>query len=228
MAKTKQKNKNLGTDILYRIIMAAMAVCVPIVAYFGNLVYTVIESDIYKLVAKLKGDSSDDGTSYDYWSIKRVVSLVHEGSGDKSSLSFYMGRSVTGTLRRAARHIDILFAIALLFLVGCCHILLCAYKQEEKIPQLIISIVGLVSVIGMLICFKSIAAAIVNGTITIADFLSGVSGLFGSAVITQIIPYIAKFTVVQVSSGWFMLLFLYIGMVVWSGSYVLIESGEKK
>ena len=46
MAKTKQKNKNLGTDILYRIIMAAMAVCAPIVAYFGNLVYTVIESDI--------------------------------------------------------------------------------------------------------------------------------------------------------------------------------------
>ena len=86
MAKTKQKNKNLGTDILYRIIMAAMAVCVPIVAYFGNLVYTVIESDIYKLVAKLKGDSNDDGTSYDYWSIKRVVSLVHEGSGDKGSL----------------------------------------------------------------------------------------------------------------------------------------------
>lgn len=83
MAKTKQKNKNLGTDILYRIIMAAMAVCVPIVAYFGNLVYTVIESDIYKLVAKLKGDSNDDGTSYDYWSIKRVVSLVHDGSGDK-------------------------------------------------------------------------------------------------------------------------------------------------
>ena len=80
----------------------------------------------------------------------------------------------------------------------------------------------------MLICFKSIASAIVNGTITIADFLSGVSGLFGSAVITQIIPYIAKFTVVQVGSGWFMLLFLYIGMVVWSGSYVLIESGEKK
>lgn len=34
--------------------MAAMAVCVPIVAYFGNLVYTVIESDIYKLVAKLR------------------------------------------------------------------------------------------------------------------------------------------------------------------------------
>ena len=128
MAKTKQKNKNLGTDILYRIIMAAMAVCVPIVAYFGNLVYTVIESDIYKLVAKLKGDSSDDGTSYDYWSIKRVVSLVHEGSGDKSSLSSIWDAlspvhgALLGTL--------IFFAIALLF--GCCHILLCAYKQEEN------------------------------------------------------------------------------------------------
>lgn len=52
--QNQAKNKNLGTDILYRIIMAAMAVCVPIVAYFGNLVYTVIESDIYKLVAKLR------------------------------------------------------------------------------------------------------------------------------------------------------------------------------
>ena len=217
MAKTKQKNKNLGTDILYRIIMAAMAVCVPIVAYFGNLVYTVIESDIYKLVAKLKGDSSDDGTSYDYWSIKRVVSLVHDGSGDKSSLSSIWDAlspvhgALLGTL--------IFFAIALLLAVV---IFFFALISKKKIPQLIIS------VIGMLICFKSIAAAIVNGTITIADFLSGVSGLFGSAVITQIIPYIAKFTVVQVSSGWFMLLFLYIRMVVWSGSYVLIESGEKK
>ena len=223
MAKTKQKNKNLGTDILYRIIMAAMAVCVPIVAYFGNLVYTVIESDIYKLVAKLKGDSSDDGTSYDYWSIKRVVSLVHDGSGDKSSLSSIWDAlspvhgALLGTL--------IFFAIALLLAVV---IFFFALISKKKIPQLIISGVGLVSVIGMLICFKSIAAAIVNGTITIADFLSGVSGLFGSAVITQIIPYIAKFTVVQVSSGWFMLLFLYIGMVVWSGSYVLIETGEKK
>lgn len=119
----------------------------------------------------------------------------------------------------------IFFAIALLLAVV---IFFFALISKKKIPQLIISIVGLVSVIGMLICFKSIAAAIVNGTITIADFLSGVSGLFGSAVITQIIPYIAKFTVVQVSSGWFMLLFLYIGMIVWSGSYVLIESGEKK
>lgn len=202
--------------------MAAMAVCVPIVAYFGNLVYTVIESDIYKLVAKLKGDSSDDGTSYDYWSIKRVVSLVHDGSGDKGSLSSIWDAlspvhgALLGTL--------IFFAIALLLAVV---IFFFALISKKKIPQLIISIVGLVSVIGMLICFKSIAAAIVNGTITIADFLSGVSGLFGSAVITQIIPYIAKFTVVQVSSGWFMLLFLYIGMIVWSGSYVLIESGEK-
>ena len=115
MAKTKQKNKNLGTDILYRIIMAAMAVCVPIVAYFGNLVYTVIESDIYKLVAKLKGDSSDDGTSYDYWSIKRVVSLVHDGSGDKGSLSSIWDAlspvhgALLGTL--------IFFAIALLLAV---------------------------------------------------------------------------------------------------------------
>ena len=223
MAKTKQKNKNLGTDILYRIIMAAMAVCVPIVAYFGNLVYTVIESDIYKLVAKLKGDSNDDGTSYDYWRIKRVVSLVHDGSGDKGSLSSIWDAlspvhgALLGTL--------IFFAIALLLAVV---IFFFALISKKKIPQLIISGVGLVSVIGMLICFKSISAAIVNGTITIADFLSGVSGLFGSAVITQIIPYIAKFTVVQVSSGWFMLLFLYIGMVVWSGSYVLIESGEKK
>lgn len=220
--QNQAKNKNLGTDILYRIIMAAMAVCVPIVAYFGNLVYTVIESDIYKLVAKLKGDSSDDGTSYDYWSIKRVVSLVHDGSGDKGSLSSIWDAlspvhgALLGTL--------IFFAIALLLAVV---IFFFALISKKKIPQLIISIVGLVSVIGMLICFKSIAAAIVNGTITIADFLSGVSGLFGSAVITQIIPYIAKFTVVQVSSGWFMLLFLYIGMIVWSGSYVLIESGEK-
>ena len=126
MAKTKQKNKNLGTDILYRIIMAAMAVCVPIVAYFGNLVYTVIESDIYKLVAKLKGDSSDDGTSYDYWSIKRVVSLVHRVPVTEPL--FYMGRSVTGT-RCAARHIDILCDSSSF---GCCHILLCAYKQEEN------------------------------------------------------------------------------------------------
>ena len=94
----------------------------------------------------------------------------------------------------------IFFAIALLLAVV---IFFFALISKKKIPQLIISGVWLVSVIGMLICFKS-------------------------AVITQIIPYIAKFTVVQVSSGWFMLLFLYIGMVVWSGSYVLIESGEKK
>ena len=150
MAKTKQKNKNLGTDILYRIIMAAMAVCVPIVAYFGNLVYTVIESDIYKLVAKLKGDSSDDGTSYDYWSIKRVVSLVHDGSGDKGSLSSIWDAlspvhgALLGTL--------IFFAIALLLAVV---IFFFALISKKKIPQLIISIVGLVSVIGMLICFKS-------------------------------------------------------------------------
>ena len=183
MAKTKQKNKNLGTDILYRIIMAAMAVCVPIVAYFGNLVY-----------------SGDKGSLSSIWD---ALSPVHG--------------ALLGTL--------IFFAIALLLAVV---IFFFALISKKKIPQLIISIVGLVSVIGMLICFKSIAAAIVNGTITIADFLSGVSGLFGSAVITQIIPYIAKFTVVQVSSGWFMLLFLYIGMIVWSGSYVLIESGEKK
>ena len=88
----------------------------------------------------------------------------------------------------------IFFAIALLLAVV---IFFFALISKKKIPQLIISGVGLVSVIGMLICFKSIAAAIVNGTITIADFLSGVSGLFGSAVITQIIPYIAKFTVVE-------------------------------
>ena len=49
MAKTKQKNKNLGTDILYPIIMAALAVCAPIVPSSGHLVSTVIESDIYTL-----------------------------------------------------------------------------------------------------------------------------------------------------------------------------------
>ena len=74
MAKEKQIKQNKGPkDILYRAVMAVLAVCVPIAAYFCEYIYTILESDIFKWLAQLSGNTTDTGATESVWSIQRFV-----------------------------------------------------------------------------------------------------------------------------------------------------------
>ena len=52
MAKVKQKG---GKAVLYRLVMAVLAVCVPIAAYFCDYIYVLTQSSAFQLLSAACG-----------------------------------------------------------------------------------------------------------------------------------------------------------------------------
>lgn len=215
----KIKTKTTGMDILYRIVMAALAVCVPIAAYFANLIYYVVESDVFKLLAQIKGDSSDDGSTYGYFSFnmftKDILPLL-DNSENKSSLG-----TIWDSLSQI--HTAIIFSVAFFvisLIIAVVVFFFSAVSNKKKVP-FFLSIGGLVSTIAFFISFRQMSTPMTDGTITLTNF-------FGSSLISSLLPFLASFSVLNLSTAWFLMLFLYIGMVSWSGANYLIEDKPKK
>ena len=69
MAKVKQKG---GKAVLYRLVMAVLAVCVPITAYFCDYIYVLTQSSAFQLLSQLMGDSEDTGETVESLSLHEL------------------------------------------------------------------------------------------------------------------------------------------------------------
>lgn len=203
-------------NIVYRVVMAIMAVCVPIAAYFCNYIYYVTQSDLFVLLSQLKGDTQDTGETEDMWSLHRVVKELLPLLKD-SSLGGEAVQNAIAPIRSALIAFVVFFALALVlalvvFFFSC-------FSRKMLVP-LCIAGGGLLSMIGLRISFSYIAGPLLDGTVSLGDFFSNTIASFA-------VSMVAKLTIFQLSTGYFIMLFLFLGMVLWAGSNMLVEAGEK-
>ncbi len=212
----KQQGINRPKSILYRVVMAIMAACVPIAAYFCDLIYYVMKSDLLAALAKLQGNTQDTGETEDWLSLHKVVTdflpFLKGGTFDGAKL-----QNVIAPIRGALIAFAVLFVLAVVIAVV---IFFFSCFSRGKLVPLCIAGGGLLSMIGMRIAFSYVAGPLLDGTVSL-------SNLIGSGLLSSLISMVATLSIFQLSTGYFLMLFLYIGMIMWAGANLLVDAGEK-
>lgn len=212
----KQQGIKQPKSILYRVVMAIMAVCVPIAAYFCDFIYYVTKSDLFALLAKLQGNTQDVGETEDSWSLHRAVTellpTLKGGTFDGAKL-----QNVIAPIRAALIAFAVFFVLAVVIAVV---IFFFSCFSRGKLVPLCIAGGGLLSMIGLRIAFSYVAGPLLDGTVSL-------SNLIGSGLLSSLISMVATLSIFQLSTGYFLMLFLYIGMIMWAGANLLVDAGEK-
>lgn len=217
MAKEKQMKQNKGPkDILYRAVMAILAVCVPIAAYFCEYIYTVLESDIFKWMAQLSGNTTDTGATESVWSINRFVQKLLPKLGESDGDATAVWEALE-PIQTALICVAVFFILAIVLAIV---IFFFSVFSKKKTVPLCIALGGVLSMIALYISFNAATAPMLDGTMSLAAF-------FNTSFITSFLAGLNSFSVIRLTTGYFVMLFLFIAMVLWAGANKLIELGDK-
>lgn len=222
MSKQKTKLKADKTDIVCRVVTALLAIAVPFVAYFMNMIYYVVESTVFKLLAQFQDNKEDDGSTYGYLGFHSffkdggIYDLIKDKAENKESLV-----NLWETLEpvRAAL-IATAVLLALIIITALVIFFVSIFSNSKKIP-LFISLFGLACTIGMFISFRYVSIPLTDGTISLSSF-------FESSLAKLILPYVANISVLHLSSAWVMMLVIFMSITVWTGAQMLITVGDKQ
>lgn len=217
MAKEKQKKQGIASkDPLYRIIMAILALCVPIAGYFSNYFYYLVNSSVFKFLAQMQGDTADTGDTYDFVSLQDIVQLLGPNFGKGST-------DMSGLLDSVAELKPALISFAVFFVLAIVLALVIFFFScfsKKKLAPLCISVGGVLAMIGIRVSFHYISAPILDGTVSLSNF-------FENPIITAVLPFIAQVAELRLTTGYFLMLFLFIAMALWAGANMLIALGDK-
>lgn len=217
MRKEKKSGKKTGSkDILYRFVMAVLAVCVPVAAYFCDYIYVVVQSTLFQLFSQLQGNSADTGETYDTYSLHDIVTdflpLIRSNADAASSLG-----ETLAPLKTPAVFVAVFFVLAILLAVVI--FFFSCFSKKKTVP-LCIAGGGILSMIGLAVSFHYLTVPILDGTISLSDFVS-------NAIISMLMPMVATISELRLSTGFFIMLFLFIAMILWALANKLIEAGDK-
>ena len=93
------------------------------------------------------------------------------------------------------------------------------FSKKKTVP-LCIALGGVLSMIALYISFNAATAPMLDGTMSLAAF-------FNTSFITSFLAGLNSFSVIRLTTGYFVMLFLFIAMVLWAGANKLIELGDK-
>lgn len=197
---------------LYRIVNALLAAAVFPVVIFADLI-------LFRLSTTLADVGLEESIS-----IKFIIDVItgkesfwHEMIIQNSSGSFTWPSALNPVKGRL-----IAFAVCfVLILLISLFIIIWSACSNKRIPVLAASAAGLVSTIVMIACFNSAAALLMDGTINVVNIFSSnwIVSLLGNVVLVDLL-----------SLGGFHngIIFLFVGLLVWTGAFYLIEIGEPK
>lgn len=218
MSAKKAKKKITGYDIGYRVVMALAAICVPIAAYFANMIYYVVESPLFKLLSQVQGNTNDDGSTYGYIGFKlfvdKILPLLNESADNKTSITSLFNE--LSDIKTPLILTIVFFALAILLALS---VAVSAAASNSRKLHFGLSTVGLASVIAMFVSFRYVSAPIVSGTVNLGNF-------FDSALMKVLLPYVASVSTFNLSSAWVIMLVIFIGLTILSGANLLIDAGE--
>lgn len=220
MAKTKKKISAI--DVLYRVLMAGMAACVLIAAFFSKFYYILVDSSALQILSRLSGKTEDSGATLLNRSLYETFNMFSGSTGETGGTSGIWDKvwaafaDVHGAIICTVVFFVMALLIALVLFFFSCF-------SGKKLVPICLSAGGIVSLIAMRIAFNTAAAPVLAGEISLASLLGSSSSVFSS-----IVGSLAEVSVARLDTAWFVMLFLFIGMLVWAGAYMLIEAGDKK
>lgn len=221
MSNTKIKRKTTGFDVLYRVVTAVMAVAIYPVFYFANLItFEIVHSGLSDILNYFRDESSVEAT-YDSFSLSElsrwsdIFSQFTSGSFDfKTSI-------LQNELYRPVIVAAVFVAIALV--LGLVILGFAIFSNKIKVITAL-SGAGFLSTIAAYIAFNGFfAEPLIAGEITLAQLLN-VDGIIAST----IIGLLGDVTVFTLDTAFFAVMFLMLGILIWSVSVMIVNSSDEK
>ena len=194
---------------LYRIVNALLAASVFPVAVFVDLI-------LFRLSTTIAEGGLEESIS-----IKFIIDVItgKEAMWYDLIMSNSSGFSWPAALNPIKGRLIACVVFFALALIASLFIIVWSCCSNKRLPVIIASAGGLISTIVMIACFNSAAGLFMDGTINILSVFS--SG--------WIMSLAGKFVSVDLLSlGGFHngFIFIFIGLLVWTGAYYLVELGD--
>ena len=190
---------------LNRIVTALLAIAVFPVAYFTDLITVYMHATIY------------DSNIVENLSVKRIIELF---TGDGLFAGVFnkdnMSEIPEGLLKFKGNFIAFAVCFALALLIALAIIIVAAATNSRKTTAAL-GAAGILCLIGMKIAFSDIAAAVDAGKLTLSSLTDmAFMNLFG------------KIVLVTMSTAPVVMAVLFLAILIWNVSFILIDLGEEK
>ena len=221
MSKTnKIKQKTTGFDILYRVVTAIACVAIYPVFYFADLIYiSITHSDISDLLNQLKGDNTLHATeeSLSLAKLPEWIDLISSFTKDDFDFN---ANILQNELYRPLVVAAVFVAIALV--IGLVILGFAIFSNKVKVITAL-SGAGFLSMIAANISFGVFANPLISGETTIAQILN-----IDGPIISSLIGYLGEVEAFALSSAFWGVAFLLLGICVWSVSVIIVNKSDEK
>jgi len=194
----------------FRIVSAALALCVIPAAYFLDLIR-------FRITISILPKAIQDDVS-----IKRIVDLLAPGGSFNGLFGSGKGNlfanAAVKDLTPAAVCFAVFFALAIIISLV---IFFFAVFSKKQLVITCLGAGGLLSVIAAYISFGQIAAPLLSGKISIGDFLS--KGLLGTIVGSAV-----KIAILRLTSATFIMSLIFVAIVIWGLAYIVTDDSSSK
>ena len=186
-----------------RIVRALISFAVIPVAFFTGIIHW-----IYDLPMEII-NSDDNGLTEDNYSLYRIYSEFIDGFNIdlKEVFTNSVADETLAPLVYWAKFVGVFFIITLVIaLVSSIF----AIVTSKKTPSFICGGLGIASLIGMMVSFNKMVEPILSKQITLGNLLD-----------IPMIGAIVDIKVINLSTAWVFMLILFIGLILWSASFIL-------
>lgn len=222
MSKTnKLKRKTTGFDVFYRVITAVLAIAIYPAFYFANLLtFEIVHSDISNLLNNFREEAALDAT-YDSISLAKLPEWV-----DMFSSFMTEDISISADILGNEQYRPVIAAvvfIAIALVLGLVILGFAIFSNKIKIITAL-SGAGFLSTLAAYISFTGFfAEPLLNGENTLAQLLN-VDGIISSF----LIGYLGDVTVLRLDAAFYSLMFLMLGILVWSLAVIVVNVSDEK
>lgn len=196
---------------LYRIVNILLALSMFPVVIFSDLVAFRMSTSFF-----------DEVGLEESFSIKFIIDVI---TGKEAFWHEMIFENSTGPFTWPAGLDPIkgrIIAVAVCFvlvLVAMIFIIIWSIFSSRRIPVLVATVTALISTIVMIACFNSAAALIVDGTVNLIGVLS-------NSWLSSLVSNFVGFDGLILGGFQNGIIFVLVGLIVWTGAFYLIEIGE--
>ncbi len=221
MSNNKLKRKTTGFDILYRVITAIMAIAMFPAFYFADLLtFEIVHEDISNLLNYFRDEATIDAT-YDSISLAELPDFIDMFSSFTTGDFDFKTQILQNELYRPVVVAVVFIVIALV--LGLVILGFAIFSNKIKVITAL-SGAGFLSTIAAYISFNGFfAEPLIAGEITLAQILN-VDGIITSL----IMGYLGDVTIFALGAAFFAVMFLMLGILVWSISVMIVNASDEK
>lgn len=198
----------MGYKIVYKTVAALLALSVIPIAIYAKMIQFVGSISVSE---NYVGEHMSLYDIYELFFGKHAIFHPSKGMEMSDKVKATMPWLITSGAFLAAA---LLVGIAAAVVAVCCR---------KKLPTLILSAVGCMTVIGLFRAFKAFAAPYLDGTISLDDL-----GILGENFLSTIASSLFKLEILQISSAGFLMFGAFGALLLWTGAFMLVEIGETK